>query len=192
MKANLRIWLILGLALPAWVSCTLYPERPEPPALHDFGPFRPAAAAFPWVRAEVTAPDWLQDPRLHYRLLYAQSTEVRAYSRDGWVAPPAILLAQRLNGGQRGGGYRLHIELQDFEQIFDQPGRSRVVLAFLATVEREDRRGSLAERDFYFALPAPSADAKGALAAFPRLIGLAEDALREWVQSLHLPAVAGG
>ena len=192
MNATLRILLILWLFLPAGVSCTLYPDRPEPPALHDFGPFRPAVAAFPWARAEVTAPDWLQDPRLHYRLLYAQSTEVRAYRRDSWVAPPAILLAQRLNGGQRGGGYRLNIELQNFEQIFDQPGRSRVVLAFLATVEREDRRGALAERDFHFVLPAPSADARGALLTYPRLIDQTEDALREWVRTLRLPAIAGG
>jgi cholesterol transport system auxiliary component len=192
MSANFRIWFILWLALPFWMSCTLYPERPAPPALHDFGPFRPAREAFPWARAEVTAPDWMQDPRLHYRLLYAQSTEVRAYRQDSWVAPPAILLAQRLNGGQHSGPFRLRLALQNFEQIFDRPDRSRVVLAFLATVEREDRRGLLAERDFHFALPAPTADAKGALAAFPRLIGQAEEGLREWVQTLRLPAAAGG
>ena len=50
----------------------------------------------------------------------------------------------------------------------------------------------LAERDFHFVLPAPSADARGALLTYPRLIDQTEDALREWVRTLRLPAIAGG
>jgi cholesterol transport system auxiliary component len=183
MKFSAQSVLLL-LSLPILWSCSLLPNRPEPPAVHDFGPFSPITTGYPWTQAEVIAPDWLQDSQIHYRLLYARSTEVRSYSRDSWVAPPAVLLAQRFNGSQRSGNYRLHIELQSFEQIFERPGHSRVVLTFRAAADPSDKRGPVTERDFHFALPTPTADAPGALQTFPRLIKLAENALREWVLTL--------
>lgn len=191
MTLNVYGTLLWLLILSGLSSCSVLPNRPEPPAVHDFGPFQPATPGHPWTRVEVTAPDWLQDARLHYRLLYARSTEVRSYTRDGWVAPPAVLMAQRLDGGRRNGRYRLHIELQNFEQLFERPGQSRVVLAFRATAEPIDKNGTAAERDFHFSLPAPTADAPGALQTFPRLIELAENALRAWVLALESSSLPG-
>ena len=112
MKYSAQSVLLLSLSLSGLSSCSLLPNRPEPPAVHDFGPFSPTTIGYPWAQAEVIAPDWLQDSRIHYRLLYTRSTEVRSYSRDSWVAPPAVLMAHRFNGSQRSGNYRLHIELQ--------------------------------------------------------------------------------
>lgn len=183
------LWL---LTLAGVLSCSLLPNRPEPPAAHDFGPFKQTTPGYPWTQVEVTAPDWLQDSRLHYRLLYARATEVRSYTRDSWIAPPAVLMAQRLDGSHRNGHFRLHIELQNFEQIFEQPGQSRVILAFRATAEPADNHGTAAERDFHFSLPTPTADAPGALQTFPRLIKLAENALREWVLRLEPSSLPGG
>jgi cholesterol transport system auxiliary component len=110
---------------------------------------------------------WPADGLIHYRFLYAPLTEVRAYTRDGWLAPPAVLQAQRLTGGSRDGAYRLGIELQDFEQIFDRPGVSRFVLAFRATMTAPKGAGPAAEQAFRFEQPAPTADAAGALLTWP-------------------------
>lgn len=184
MTRLFRLVLIPGLLLQALASCSVWPERPAPPALHDFGPGRSALPDRPWAVAEVTAPEWLQDAGLHYRRLYAQPTELRAYGQDRWVAPPAVLLAQRLNSGRRTGAVRLSIELLNFEQVFDQPTQAHAVLGFRAVAVRA---GHSAEQAFEFALPTPTADATGALQTFPRLIARAETALRDWVLTLRAP-----
>lgn len=184
MSWLLRSVLIPALLLHLLAACSVLPERPAPPALHDFGPDRSPLLDRPWALAEVTAPEWLQDPGIHYRLLYARPTELRSYSRDRWVAPPAVLLAQRFNSGRRTGSFRLSIGLQNFEQVFDQPTQAHVALGFRAVVEGA---GHPAEQVFEFTLPTPTADAAGALQTFPRLIARAENALRDWVSTLGVP-----
>ena len=171
--------------MAALLACSVWPERPEPPALHDFGVARPGDSGFPWSEAEVTAPEWLQDTRLRYRLLYSRPTEVRSYSRDRWVAPPAALLAQRLNDSHQIGSCRLRIELQSFEQIFAHPGDSRVTLVFQAMAYSNGKDKPVAERSFRFDLQAPSADAAGAVQSFPRLIERAISALRDWAMTIR-------
>jgi cholesterol transport system auxiliary component len=161
--------LLLSLSAPA---CSLLPERVPPPALHDFG--APGAAApAPWSQVQVDAPDWLQTDRLQYRLLYARPTELRAYTLDRWVAPPPALLEQRLNAGRSGSGYRLRIELEAFEQVFDRPGSSRVMIRFRAETPSD-------ARTFQLDQSAASPDAAGAVTAFARLADRADAALRAW------------
>ena len=59
-----------------------------------------------------------------------------------WYCDPAI--------------YALRSELFEFEQVFDQPGRSRGVLRLRATLEGN---GVWAQRTFAIEKPAPTADA---------------------------------
>ncbi|MDD2768909.1 MAG: hypothetical protein PHT19_09250 [Methylococcus sp.] len=159
--------LLLALAVPA---CSMLPERPPQPALHDFGIAAPSAPA-PWSAAEVDAPDWLQTDRLQYRLLYANPTELRAYAQDRWVAPPPALLEQRLKSSRSSTGYRLRIELQTFEQVFDRPGNSRVTMSFRAETPSGDETFRLDQ-------PAASADAAGAVQAFAQMVDRAIAQLR--------------
>lgn len=171
------------LALLFVSGCSLLPEPPPPPARHDFGPMRADASPAPWSEAEVTAPEWLQDSALHYRLLYANPTEIRAYTRDSWVAPPPVLLANRLNAGPRGGARRLTIHLRNFEQVFDRPGHSHVVMQFRAGLGPRAGGAPVAERDFRFEMTTPTGDAAGAFNQYPALIEKAMAALRDW--ALH-------
>lgn len=171
------------LALFFSTGCSLLPEPPPLPARHDFGPVRAEASPLPWSEAEVTAPEWLQDSALHYRLLYANPTEIRAYTRDSWVAPPPVLLANRLNAGTRGGPRRLTLNLRNFEQVFDRPGSSRVVMQCHAGLGPGTVGAPVAERDFSFAMTTPTGDAAGAFSQFPTLIEKAVAALRDW--ALH-------
>lgn len=176
-------WLLFAV-LP---GCSLWPDAPEPAALHDLGPYNPKYKAFPWTQAIVTSPDWLNDTGIHYRLLYARPTERRSYTRDRWVAPPGALLQQHLNNGLDSIGPRLRIELQDFEQIFDLADSARVVMVVRATAEASQPDTKPASLAFRFEAQAPSPDAAGALQAFPDLIRKAEDEMADWVRQLPMP-----
>lgn len=183
MKSGSQILAATILALFFVSGCSLLPEPPPSPARHDLGPMRAEASPLPWSEAEVTAPEWLQDSALHYRLLYANPTEIRSYTRDSWVAPPPVLLANRLNAGPRGGSRRLTVNLRNFEQVFDRPGNSRVVIHIHTALDPGAGGAPVAERDFRFAMTTPTGDAAGALSQFPALIEKAVAALRNW--ALH-------
>lgn len=183
-------FLPVALLLVIFTSCSLWPEAPEPPSRHDFGPFAVNRQSFPWSAVIVTSSEWLEDTGIDYRFLYANPTERHSYTRDQWVAAPAMLLQQRLNRGQRPGGPRLWIDLEEFEQVFDRPGQSRVVLALRATIETGASASNLAARDFRFESLTPSADAAGALRVFPILIRQAEVALSDWVREKPGTAVS--
>lgn len=183
LRSLALIWLIFAV-LP---GCSVWPEAPEPAALHDLGPYRPKRDAFPWSQAILTSPDWLKDTGIDYRLLYARPTERRSYTRDRWVAPPGALLQQHLNNGLDPSGPRLRIELQDFEQIFDRADSARVVMVVQATAEASHSDMKAANQAFRFEAPAASPDAAGALQAFPILIRKAEDELTHWVEQLPGP-----
>ena len=182
--------LPVALLLAMLAGCSLWPEAPEPPSRHDFGPFAANQQSFPWSAVIVTSSEWLEDTGIDYRFLYANPTERHSYTRDQWVAAPAMLLQQRLNRGQRPGGPRLRIDLEEFEQVFDRPGQSRVVLALKATIETGASASNLAARDFRFESLTPSADAAGALRVFPILIRQAEVALSDWVREKPGTAVS--
>lgn len=173
------LWLLASIH-----GCSLWPEAPAPAALHDFGPALPQHQGLPWSTAIVTSPDWLQDTGIDYRLLYARPTERRSYTLDRWVAPPAALLQERFNHDLAAGGPRLRLDLQQFEQIFARPDRAQVVMVLRAAIENGDPTQPIPQQEFRFEAAAPTADAAGALAAFPGLIRKAENALAAWVRQL--------
>jgi cholesterol transport system auxiliary component len=184
MKTKLGRLADAGLLTLALAGCSVLPKPPPAPARHDFGPTRGSLAALPWSQAEVVTPEWLLDSAMHYRLLYASPTELRSYTRDSWVAPPSELLANRLNAGQRSGTRRVTVTLQNFEQVFDRPGNSSVVMRFHARADSGGAGTTAAEWDFRFEMATPTGDAAGALRVYPQLIQKAEAALRAWVIQL--------
>jgi len=165
------------------LSCSVLRESAESPALHDLGPLPVATEQYPWAEIDVVAPDWLRDHFVHYRLLYSGSTEVRSYSTHQWIESPSVLIAQRLKAGRRVGPYHLLIELLDFEQIFDQPAQSHVVLEFRATASQGPLKEPI-DKTFRFVLYTSTPDALGGLEAYPRLVTQGEDGLLAWLSSL--------
>ena len=166
-------------------GCQVLPERPPLPAFHDFGPAPPSAGeAPPWSAVSVEAPEWLQDPMIRYRLLYAQPTQVRFYALDRWVAPPPDLLAHRWASSRAAEGYELKIELQGFEQVFERPDQSSVSLRFHADAVDPMSGHSVAERVFRLSRPTRSADAAGAVEAFSGLVSQAVAQVSEWMAKL--------
>lgn len=168
---------ILTLTLTA---CSILPERPPQPALHDFGFESKTGTPAPWSTVEISAPDWLQTDRLLYRFLYANPTELRAYALDRWIAPPPALLEQRLKAHRSGTGYRLRIELQAFEQVFDRPGSARVTMRFRAEARTADGNTPIGDKTFQLDQPTASPDAAGAVQAFARMVERAIALLQVW------------
>jgi cholesterol transport system auxiliary component len=114
------------------------------------------------------------------------------YAGSEWVMSTAALLTQRLRTAVAGSagamgrspapaaasGYVLRAELLQFEQIFDEPHKSRGVLLLHATL---DRNGRAERRTFEIEKSAPSPDAAGGA----RALSLCSDELvaliSQWV-----------
>lgn len=176
---------MLSLLLPA---CSVLPDRPPSPALHDFGLGERASSGHagdaPWTGVTVEAPEWLQSENIRYRLLYSEPTRVRFYSQDRWIAPPPALLAQRLSLYSGGKGHGLKIKLLEFEQVFDGPRQARMTLVFRALAYRPGEEAAIGEKLFRFARPTVGADAQGAVAAAHGLVEEAAKSLEDWLAGL--------
>lgn len=191
MKSTSWFVAMVGAVMSVTTACGVFPDRPAQPAVHDFGLAEgfssvssSRAMALVWSNVTVTAPAWLQNENICYRLLYADPTRVRYYARDRWLAAPNALLAHRLSMAGGGGGWRLRIELLEFEQIFDSPQNARVILTFHALAQRSAEEDAVAEKIFRFSLPSPTADAQGAVTASVGLVDEAVKSLQNWATEL--------
>lgn len=123
--------LVLGCLL-ALGGCSLTPPQAQQPKYHDFGP---PEAPFQQVGAdlglrEVITSVWLDNSEIHYRLLYDDPTQLRAYAKNRWVAPPTDLLQHDMRKRMSPEGkpaFWLEVHLTRFEQDFDKPNQSHVV-----------------------------------------------------------------
>jgi ABC-type uncharacterized transport system auxiliary subunit len=140
---------------------------------------------------EVSAPAWIDNSSMYYRLAYQNAANPMPYAQSEWVMSPAALLTQRLrsslsasNSGEmhkvaleEPAAYKLRSELFEFEQVFDQPGRSRGVLRLRATLEG---KGMWAQRTFVIEKPAPTADAAGGVTALSQCADDLAALINEW------------
>lgn len=150
---------------------------------------------------DATAPAWLDNTTIHYRLAYHNPTQSYSYAHSRWIAPPAAILTQKIrnriasdttgsvikNNSMAKADVLLNTELTEFVQIFDGTHDSHVVINLRASLVDRTSRQLLAQKDFTIQEAAPSADATGAVASLSsssdRLIG----ELIQWLSAL-LPA----
>ena len=174
-------------------GCSFAPAPMPAPANYDFGPApagRPKGARQALLVHDVSAPAWLDSPLIHYRLAYQDAARPQPYADSRWVMSPAALLTQRLRGqlaASGGGGivlpgdaarahYALRVELDEFAQVFDSPGKSRAVVRLRVSVV--GNRTLLAQRDFNVERPASTPDAQGGVRA---LIGASDEAIEQLI-----------
>ncbi len=169
----------LALLLVALAACS---TTAPAPAVFDFGP--PPATAAPATNVqllEVTAPPWLSGSGLAYRLDYRDPFRREVYRDSRWVAPPPVLLAERLR--QRAASapgaaapVQLRLELEECSQIFSSPTQSRVLLRVRAWAGP----ASLPPKVFELSRPAPSADAEGGVIALSQAGDALIDQVLAW------------
>ncbi|HEY6241497.1 MAG TPA: ABC-type transport auxiliary lipoprotein family protein [Burkholderiales bacterium] len=185
---------IFALALVlAGGACSFAPAPGPLIASYDFGP-PPEARQVAGLRQallvhDVGAPAWLDSPFIYYRLGYQDATRPQAYAGSRWVTSPAELFTNRLRGRlvASGGGiiqpgddarakYALRVDLDEFVQVFDAPGKSRAVVRFRASVM--GNRSLIVQRSFSVERPASTPDAEGGVRA---LIGASDEAVEQLV-----------
>jgi len=178
--------LLISLLLVSACSKTVVP-----PALHDLGSARQTTAAANVAQLSVTAPVWLNDHLIHYRLLHQSASEVRAYNLDRWLAPPPELLRQRLLVDGVNPGFPLEIELLEFEQLFHAPNQAEASLRLLVRVYGAGGHRLIAGRQFALSKTCPSPDAKGAVVALSGLVKQASGQLHDWLHTLTEAPLSG-
>lgn len=178
----MRILPIVIAVAGLLAACANPTARRLDQARFDLGPVQAAPSLAAGVTAvTVDAPSWLSGGAMQYRLAYAEPARRREFADSRWAAPPAELIGQTLERqlAGRGGGCRLHVELDEFLQIFETPERSAQALAgratLLAGAEVVDRHG------FFVTRPAPTADARGGVAAAAEAVSALADELGGWL-----------
>lgn len=180
-------------------GCTLAPTRNSPVAVYDFGlprsanPGNPAPFDASIFIADITAPVWLDNQAMHYRLVYHDPARSFAYANSRWAASPAKLLTGRIKDNlvsRRGiitshdglkADYALSMELEEFTQVFDQPDTSRVIIRLRASLIKRNKRLLLAQQSFSNEQVTPSADAAGGVAALISASDRVSDELSTWL-----------
>jgi cholesterol transport system auxiliary component len=149
---------------------------------YDFGLLPAPSAGDNGVSAiELVAPSWLGGDGMQYRLAYANPARRLEYAESRWVAPPAELLRlslqRRLAAGA--GRCRLHVDIDDMAQIFDSAETAHLVLEGRAVLLLGQE--IIGRKLVALSAEAPSADAKGGVAAAGGLVRNLGDQLAEWL-----------
>lgn len=185
---------LLGTGL-AFAGCSIAPISSSPEVTqYDFGPDSGKTSA-PALRQallvyDVSAPAWLDSQNIYYRLAYQDATRPQAYADSRWVSSPAELIAGRVRGRLAASGkggvihpadgtrasYALRVELDEFDQVFDAPGKSKAVVRLRASVL--GKTSLVAQRSFSAEREAATPDAEGGVRA---LIAASDEVLDQLV-----------
>ena len=189
--------LVVLTALTTLVACST-PQPPPTKTVYDFGPVPTAQATTPaWptpaaalMFAEVQAPMALNATAVQYRLLYDNAQALRPYALARWSMSPAQLVQQRIKHalsargpvlaeGQGSPALALKIELEEFVQVFEQPGASEGRVGLRATLLNGAQLVDQIRVQTRAA--APAADAAGGVKALAQATDAAAAQLVQWL-----------
>ena len=192
----LRAALLLSLALLA--GCAIAPQSRDGMASYDFGLPPPDKEPNPrlhhdLVVAAVSAPAWMDNSGIYYRLAYQDATRPQAYAQSRWVKPPAALLGQRLRASIARASqaavftpaddaravYTLRLELEEFSQVFDAAEKSRAVVRLRASLIRN--RGVVAQQGFSIEHASATPNAEGGVQALIAASDEVGNSLIDWL-----------
>ncbi len=193
---------ILGLLL--LTGCTVIP-RPDPStAIYNFAVNTPPPTQQPEQHIvkngkkilipQVTAPLWLDNPAIHYRLAYHSAAQSYTYANSRWSSPPAFLFTQQIKQKIAADThhlvikdssvaiveYELHIEIEEFSQIFNTLADSYVSVRFRASLVNNAHR-LVAQKIFNTTHATATADAAGAVDSFTAASNRLMNELIEWL-----------
>jgi cholesterol transport system auxiliary component len=141
---------------------------------------------------DVIPATWLAGNSMYYRLAYADGSRREHYAETRWTAQPSEMLGVRLqrslmasadSAGVAGGSTnlcRLRLDIDDFVQVFDTQGSSRLVLEARASLYGA-QQAVLTRRLLSLSQPA-GADARSAAAASGPLVDALTRELQGWIK----------
>ena len=203
-----RVFLAQAMLLGS-SACSLGHQPQAELAHYDLGIDPPPATRARLQRSlsldEVSAGAWLQKPALLYRLAYRDPARLQAYSLSRWIAPPAMLVTQRLRVAlsvavERGVTMSadgqpterlLKVELDAFEQVVQAPNSSHALVRTRASLMNAGDRRLRAQRSFGVEEVCPSVDAEGAVIALRRATDTLLAEMLEWLAAVSDDAPAG-
>jgi len=199
-RAAARLLVVTLIALAG--GCGLGPQIKESPVSYDLGSLKSYPRGNPEIDValllpDVSAPAWLDNQGIIYRLNYQDAAQTRVYAGSRWAAPPAQLLSQRMRnrfaaaassivtaGTGARADYALQVDLEDFSQAFESESQSRVSMRLRASLIRVAGRTLVAQRTFELEQPA-APNAEGAVKALGATSDAMIERLLEWTaQSL--------
>ena len=203
-----RAGTLFGLMILALTGCAQMQPHPRA-TVYDFGPGpvvdAPAnrMANLPaLVLAEVDTSAALDSTAVLYRLAYSDAQQLRPYQAARWSMTPAQLLRQRLREhlGQRRAvlnaaqgmaisqsSMSMHLELDEFSQLFDSAEHSTGLVRLRATVGQANAGADrlVAQRSFVVQRPAPTQDAAGGVRALTLAVDAVVAEIAEWLEQVE-------
>jgi cholesterol transport system auxiliary component len=154
------------------------------------------------VLADTEASAALDTNAVLYRLAYSDAQQLRPYALARWSMTPAQLLRQRLREhlGQRRAVLNaaqgvvadkpalvLHLELDEFSQLFETAERSSGLVRLRATLGQGGQSAErlVAQRSFIVQRPATSADAPGGVRALTEATDAVVAEIAQWLQQVE-------
>ena len=184
--------------------------QPQPRAtVYDFGP---GAVSVPpanrmaqrpaLVLSDVEASAALDSTAVLYRLAYSDAQQLRPYAHARWSMSPVQLLRQRLreqlalhrpvlNAAQGvvvgKPALNLHLDLDEFSQLFDSAQQSSGLVRLRATLGQGDEgvERLVAQRSFVVQRPASSADAPGGVRALTQATDALIEEIELWLEQVE-------
>lgn len=199
---------LICLSVLAVAGCASLQPKPRA-TVYDFGPGPVAAQASTriaplptLVLGDAEASAALDTTAVLYRLAYSDAQQLRPYALARWSMAPAQLLRQRLREhlGQRRAvlnaaqgvvadkpAMALHLELDEFSQLFDTTERSSGLVRLRATLGQGGQGAErlVAQRSFVVQRPATSADAAGGVRALTEATDAVIAELAHWLQQVE-------
>jgi cholesterol transport system auxiliary component len=176
-----------------------------PPAASENSPAN-ATRLPPMLLSDIEAQPRLDGTQILYRLGYADANELRPYALARWSVPPTRLLMQRLRdglaqrrtvlGAEEGTNIAriegkapngLRLTLEEFSQYFESPSASYGLVRVRATLMNTTAAGDrvLGQRTFSAEMPAPTADAPGAVKALAAASDAVVVQVVQWADQLQ-------
>lgn len=145
--------------------------------------------------SDASAPSWLDNTAIYYRLAYHNSAQLHRYANSRWIASPTVMLTQRMrdqiadntgsqiikNNNTAKTEYIVHIELEEFIQVFDSAQRSHGSIALRASLIKHSTRNLIAQNYFSTQVAAPTSDANGAVMALSNASSELIGKIIEWM-----------
>jgi cholesterol transport system auxiliary component len=199
---------LICLSLLALGGCASLQPKPRA-TVYDFGPGPVTAQASTriaplptLVLGDAEASAALDSTAVLYRLAYSDAQQLRPYALARWSMAPAQLLRQRLREhlSQRRAVLNaahgvvadkpaavLHLELDEFSQLFESTERSSGLVRLRATLGQGGQGAErlLAQRSFIVQRPAATADAAGGVRALTEATDAVIAEIAQWLQQVE-------
>ena len=172
------------------------------PGVVAMAPVNRMAARPALVLSDVEASAALDSTAVLYRLAYSDAQQLRPYAHARWSMSPSQLLRPRLreqlslhrpvlNAAQGvvvgKPAMNLHLDLDEFSQLFDSAQHSSGLVRVRATLGQggEGVERLLAQRSFVVHRPAASADAPGGVRALTQATDALIEEIELWLQQVE-------